>query len=45
MSVFVVARNKQDADKYGYLLSMFGVRVFFSPVFSCVADAVIVVAE
>lgn len=45
LKVFIVARNKQDADKYGHLFSAYGVNVFFSSTFSCVADAVIVVAE
>jgi hypothetical protein len=45
LKVFIVARNKQDADKYGHLFTAYGVNVFFSPIFSCDADAVVVVAE
>ena len=40
-----MAKNKQDAEKYGKIFKKLGVRVFFSPIFSCVADAVIVIAE
>ena len=41
----MVALNKQIADKYGKIFKLLGVRVFFSPTFSCDADAVIVIAE
>jgi len=43
--VFLVARNRAVADKYGDSFRKHGARIFYSPVFTCAADAVIVIAE
>ena len=45
LSVFLLALNKKDAYKYGKIFKQLGVKVFSSPVYSNVADAVIVIAE